>query len=149
LMKMKPKGHKTPLLTREMKTIIFIIGLITDFLLLGIFFLFFRAGYDIGHIRTIIFAALTIDSLFYVFSCKSLRKNLWHIDLFSNKMLLIALLVGIIALVGAVYIPLLQGFLKTVPLSINDWAIILALGFVELFLIEITKWYFITRKEYD
>jgi len=149
LMKMKPKGHKAPLLTREMKTIIFIIGLITDFLLLGIFFLFFRAGYNIEHIRTIIFAALTVDSLFYVFSCRSLRKNLWHIDLFSNKMLLIALLIGVIALVGAVYIPFLQGFLKTVPLSINDWAIILALGFVELFLIEITKWYFITKKEYD
>ncbi|XOB40935.1 MAG: cation-translocating P-type ATPase [Candidatus Nealsonbacteria bacterium] len=149
LMKMKPKGHKAPLLTREMKTIIFIIGLVTDFLLLGIFLLLFRTGYNIEHIRTIIFAALTVDSLFYVFSCKSLRKNLWHINLFSNKLLLIALLVGIIALVGAVYSPLLQGFLKTVPLSINDWAIILALGFVELFLIESAKWYFITRKEYD
>jgi len=149
LMQMKPKGHKAPLLTREMKTIIFIIGLVTDFLLLGIFLLFFRAGYGIEHIRTIIFAALTVDSLFYVFSCKSLRKNLWHINLFSNKLLLIALLVGIIALVGAVYSPLLQGFLNTVPLSMNDWIIILGLGFVELFLIETAKWYFITKKEYD
>ena len=149
LMKMKPKGHKAPLLTREMKTIIFIIGLVTDFLLLGMFLLFFRAGYSIEHIRTIIFAALTVDSLFYVFSCKSLRKNLWHINLFSNKLLLIALLVGVIALVGAVYSPLLQGFLKTVPLSINDWAIILGLGFIELFLIETAKWYFITKKQYD
>jgi Ca2+-transporting ATPase len=149
LMKMKPKGHKAPLLTREMKTIIFIIGLITDFLLLGIFLLFFRAGYNIEYIRTIIFAALTVDSLFYVFSCKSLRKNLWHINLFSNKLLLIALLVGIIALVGAIYLPPLQRILKTVPLNSWDWSIILGIGFIELFFIEAAKWYFITRKEYD
>jgi len=149
LMKMKPKGHKAPLLTREMKTIIFIIGLITDFLLLGIFLLFFRAGYNIEYIRTIIFAALTVDSLFYVFSCKSLRKNLWHINLFSNKLLLIALLVGILALVGAIYLPPLQGILKTVPLNLWDWSIIFGLGFIELFLIEAAKWYFITKKEYD
>jgi len=148
-MKMKPKGHKAPLLTREMKTIIFIIGLITDFLLLGIFLLFFRAGYNIEYIRTIIFAALTVDSLFYVFSCKSLRKNLWHINLFSNKLLLIALLVGILALVGAIYLPPLQGILKTVPLNLWDWSIIFGLGFIELFLIEAAKWYFITKKEYD
>ena len=149
LMKMKSKGHKAPLLTREMKAIIFIIGLITDFLLLGVFLLFFRAGYNIKYIRTIIFAALTIDSLFYVFSCKSLRKNLWHINIFSNKLLIIALMVGIIALVGAIYLPVLQGILKTVPLNLWDWSIIFGLGFIELALIETTKWYFIVKKQYD
>ncbi len=149
LMKIKPKGHKTSLLTKEMKIIIFIIGFITDFLLLGVFILLFRAGHNINYIRTMVFAALTIDSLFYIFSCKSLRKNLWHIDIFSNKLLVTALLIGISALIGAIYLPLLQGFLKTIPLTLNDWLIVLGLGFIELFLIETTKWYFIVKKQYD
>jgi len=149
LMKMKPKGHKAPLLTREMKTIIFIIGFITDFLLLGVFIWLFRMGHEINYIRTMIFSALTIDSLFYVFSCKSLRKNLWHINIFSNKLLIIALLIGIIALVGAIYLPALQRILKTIPLNSLDWSIIFGLGLIEVFLIEITKWYFIVKKQYD
>ena len=38
LMERKPGGHKTPLLTKEMKTLILIAGLVDDILLLGLFF---------------------------------------------------------------------------------------------------------------
>ena len=47
----------------------------------------------------------------------------------------------------AIYLPALQTLLKTVPLYLNDWLIILALGIIELILIEATKWYFIGKKK--
>ncbi|MCK4473678.1 HAD-IC family P-type ATPase [Candidatus Parcubacteria bacterium] len=147
LMKEKVKKRKAPLLTKEMKTIIFIIGLITDLILLGLFFWLWKQNHDITYIRTMIFACLTIDSLFYVFSCKSLKRNLWHINPFSNKFLVIAWVIGIIMLVLAVYSPVLQTFLKTTPLGFADWLIIFALGIIELILIEAVKWHFITKKE--
>ena len=147
LMKLKPAAHKIHLLTREMKAIIFIIGLITDFLLLGLFFWLFKNDHNIIHIRTMIFACLSIDSLFYVFSCKSLRRNLWHINPFSNKLLIIALMVGILTLMMAIYTPLFQRLLKTVPLVSQDWIIIIGLGLIEIILIEATKWYFIAKKK--
>ncbi len=147
LMKLKPVGHKVHLLTREMKTIIFIIGIISDLILLGLFLFLFQNNRDISYIRTMIFAALSIDSLFYVFSCKSLRKNLWQFNPFSNKFLNIAVILGVIALVSAVYLPLFQNFLKTVPLNLWDWSIIVALGIIEIILIEITKYYFIVRHQ--
>jgi len=149
LMEQKPQSQDIPLLTREMKTIIFIIGLFTDLILLGLFFWLWGANHNISYVRTMIFACLSIDSLFYVFSCKSLRRNLWHINLFSNKYLIGAFAVGVVMLVLALYIPILQTLLKTVPLGVHDWLIIFCLGFVEIFLIEITKWYFIVRKQYD
>lgn len=149
LMKQKPQGHDIPLLTKEMKVLILIIGLITDVFLLGLFFWLLKySGYGISHIRSIIFAGLAIDSLFYVFSCKSLRKNLWQINLFSNKFLLFACILGVIALLAALYLPILQTLLKTEPLSLFDWELILGLGFINLILIEATKWYFISRKEF-
>jgi len=149
LMKQKPRGHDIPLLTREMKALIFIIGLVTDFLLLGLFFWLIKySGYEIPHIRTIIFAGLTIDSLFYVFSCKSLRKNLWQINPFSNKFLVSAWILGVIMLISALYLSPLQTLLKTVPLNLFDWQLILGLGLINIILIEATKWYFITKKEY-
>jgi Ca2+-transporting ATPase len=147
VMKQKPRGHRTPLLTREMKTIIFLIGLITDLILLGLFFWLWKTSLEIKYIRTMIFACLTTDSLFYVFSCKSLRQNLWHINPFSNKFLLVALFVGVLMLLGAIYLPLLQTLLGTISLGPHDWLIIFGLGAVELLLIEITKYYFIVRHQ--
>ncbi|MFC1663642.1 cation-translocating P-type ATPase [Patescibacteria group bacterium] len=145
LMKRKPLGHDIPLLTGEMKAIIFIIGLFTDFLLLVLLFWFFRQNLDIDYIRTMIFGCLAIDSLFYVFSCKSLTRNLWHINPFSNKFLIVAVAVGALMLLLAIYFAPLQILLKTVPLGFSDWLIILALGMIQLVLIEITKWYFIVK----
>lgn len=147
LMKLKPTGHKIPLLTREMKAIIFIIGIITDLMLLGLFFWLLNKNYDIAYVRTMIFACLSIDSLFYVFSCKSLRRNIWHINPFSNRILVFAVIAGIIALIFAIYLPLFQSLLKTVPLNIQDWFIIIGLGIIEITLIEATKWYFIVRHQ--
>ena len=147
IMQQKPATHEVPLLTKEMKFIIVIIGLITDAILLGLFFWLWKQGLDITYIRTMIFACLTIDSLFYVFSCKSLRKNLWHINLFSNKFLICSVVIGIIMLVAAVYVPFLQTLLKTVPLGVYDWSIIFGIGIINLILIETTKHHFIIRHQ--
>ncbi|MCP6718736.1 MAG: cation transporting ATPase C-terminal domain-containing protein, partial [Patescibacteria group bacterium] len=108
----------------------------------------FNKNFDIAYIRTMIFAALSIDSLFYVFSCKSLRRNLWHINPFSNKFLIGALMVGVVMLVSAIYLPLFQTLLKTVSLNFQDWLIIIGVGLINMILIEATKWYFIVKKEY-
>jgi len=146
LMKQKPQGHDILLLNKEMKVIIFIIGLITDFMLLGLFFWLLKyTNYEIFHIRTIIFAGLAIDSLFYIFSCKSLRRNIWHINPFSNKFLVFAWDFGAIALIAAIHLPLLQTLLKTTPLNLFDWGLILSLGLINLILIEVTKYYFIVK----
>jgi len=147
IMKQKPGGREIPLLTREMKTIIFIIGIFTDLILLGLFFWLWNQNHDIAYVRTMIFACLSIDSLLYVFSCKSLRRNLWRINPFSNKILVAAWLLGMAMLMAALYLPTLQAFLKTVPLGIFDWQIILGLGLLNVILIEATKWYFIVKRK--
>ena len=146
VMKQKPQGHRFSLITKEMKVLIVIIGVITDLLLLGLFFWLLRySGYEILHIRSVIFAGLTIDSIFYVFSCKSLRKNIWHTNPFSNKFLIGAWLFGVVMLLMALYFPPLQMLLKTVPLNLFDWQLIIGLGLLNIALIEATKWYFITK----
>ncbi len=149
LMQQKPQNHKHPLLTREMKVIIFAIGVLTDLVLLGLFFwLLNKHGEtNIDYIRTMMFVALTIDSLFYVFSCKSLRKNIWRINILSNKLLLISFLLGGIALFGAIYIPVLQNLLQTVSLGFFDILLLIGFGILNSLLIESVKYYFIARHE--
>lgn len=148
LMQRKPGDNKKALLSNEMKSLILIIGLITDLFVLVLFYWLLRfSHYEIQHIRTIMFAALAIDSLFYVFSCKSLRKNVWHINLFSNKFLVLSWIIGVAMLMFSIYFPSLQAILRTTPLNFFDWSLLLSLGFLNLFLIEMAKWYFIAKKE--
>jgi len=148
IMKRKPQSHNVSLLTNEMKFLIFIIGLVTDFLLLGLLFWLMKySNYEIHHIRSIIFAGLTIDSMFYVFSCKSLRRNLWQINLLSNKFLIFAWLFSVLFLLAGLYLPPLQNLLRTEPLNFFDWQLILGLGFLNLILIEFTKRCFIALQK--
>lgn len=149
IMKREPQPKNIPLLTKEMKTIIFIIGLLTDAILLGVFFwLFNKFGIShLKHIQTMVFASLGIDSLFYVFSCKNLRKHIWDEHLFSNKVLLWGWVFGLVALLVAIYVPLFQKLLGTVPLGLFDWTVLFGLGVSEIVLIELAKHYFIGRHQ--
>ena len=142
-----PRKREAPILDAEMKTLIFIIGLFTDLVLFGLYFLFLRGLFHLHFIRTVIFAALAVDSLFYVFSCRSLRKTLFQKNPFGNKVLNVAVLISLLSLLIAIYLPFLQTFLKTHPLGIREWLLIIGLGFFEILAIEITKWIFIVRKK--
>jgi len=148
LMKRKV-NHKENLLTKEMKAIILIIALIGDAIHIGLWFWLSSQNYSIEHIRTMIFASLSLDSLLYVFSCKSLRLNLWHIDLFSNKFLVWSSLLGVITLIASIYTPFLQTLLKTIPLQANEWIIIVGLALLDITLIEFIKWHYIVKKDYE
>jgi len=54
--------------------------------------------------------------------------------------------IGFFMLVVAIYLPLFQNLLKTVPLGLVDWLILVGLALADIIFIEITKWFFITKK---
>jgi len=145
-MKLKPRKKEEPIIDKEMKVLIFIMGILTDIALLAIFIvMFLRFGYEIEHVRTFIFVALGIDSLFYVFSCKSLRKTIFHINIFNNKFLIGAVLLGFALQIGALYIPFIKEALELTRLSLLDWSIIIGLGFFNILMIELGKYIFISK----
>ena len=56
-------------------------------------------------IRTVIFATLALDSVFYAFSCKNLRKNIWQYNPFSNLYLVGCVIFSSGMLFLAIYFP--------------------------------------------
>ncbi len=139
----KARGRKTQILDKEMKFLILIIGVITDIILLGLFIYLYRMGMDIIHIRTILFVALGVDTLFYILSCKNLKKSIWHYNVFDNPFLNISILIGWGMFFIALYLPFFQRVLRVVPLNWRDWLIVISLGLIELILIELGKRFFI------
>ena len=155
VMKRKPQPQNAGLLTGEMKMIIFAIGIITDLLLLALFFWLLRTSdYSQLHIQTILFVGLGLNSLLYVFSCRSLRRNIWEFNPFSNVYLVGSVVIGLVLLVGVVYAPIfLQdiisfdvNFLNTEALNLFDWILLGALAIINISLIEAVKLYFIRRE---
>jgi len=151
IMLRKPEPANLPLLTKQMNFLIFVIGLLTNFFLFGIFLWFLNSpnyGMDkIAQIRTIIFAGLAIDSFFFIFSFRNLRMNIWQYNPFSNPYVTIAAFGGFLLLLAAIYLPLFQVLLRTHSLGFFEWLILLAYGLVEMILIETAKWYYIRKSK--
>ncbi len=89
-----------------------------------------------------VFIGLGIGSLFYVFTCKNLKKNIWQYNPFDNKFLNLSVLFGFWMFFATNYLPFLQKILITVPLIFSDWLILISLGLINLILIEFSKWLF-------
>ncbi|MDD5032292.1 MAG: HAD-IC family P-type ATPase [Patescibacteria group bacterium] len=141
----KPISKKEPIINKEMKAIIFAAGLVRDFFILAIFYYLLRHSFDLGYIRTIVFAAAGVDSLMYIFSLRSFKKPIWRLNPFSNLYLVGAVAFSLFLLIGAIYWPPLQKILATTPLSVNSWLLVISSGFLSIIMIEIIKHYFIRR----
>jgi P-type Ca2+ transporter type 2C len=147
IMKRKPLKKNEPILDKEMKFLIFVIGVFTDIGLLALFIILMKTGHDIQHVRTYMFAALGIDSLIYVYSCKNLKRQIWNYKLFDNKLLVLGTTISLAMLMAGIYLPLFQKALRTVSLGAEGWLIMLGVGVFEVISIEFGKWLFIHRKK--
>jgi len=147
IMEKKPRPKKTKILDKEMMTIIFIIGIITDIILFALFYWLLKGQeFEINHIRTFIFAALGVDSLFYIFSCRSLRYSIIKIKPWSNKWLLMAVGFGLLMIILPIYVSVTQDLFNFTALLATDWILIIILSIIKIIGIEITKYIFVGRK---
>jgi len=142
-----PRKKDEPILNAEMKAIIFAIGIITDIGLFGLYLVLRHFDTNMLHLRTIIFTALSVDSLLFVYSVRSMRTSLFRMNPFSNFWMLPATVMGLCIQLSVVYIPFLQNLFSTIPLGLFDWLIILGLALVKISAIELTKEWFIVRKK--
>lgn len=147
VMEDRPRPKEAPIMDIEMKVLIFIIGVITSFIIFALYVYFLQTGsYTIKHLNTFVYAAITIDSLFFIYACRSFRHNIWHYNPFTNHFLNISVLLGFVSLLISIYWEPIQILLRTVPLNFYDWTFLIILGMINLFFIEITKWFFIVKK---
>lgn len=139
-MQKPPNPKDAPLLNKEMKLLIFALGLLRQFFVLGIFwFIWKRLGLPLDYARTMVFGSLCVDSAFVVYSYKHLQKNLWEIDLFDNKLLILSTPLVLAAFSLAVYFPPLQTLLSTTPLGLKSWGVLILISLMSVTTIEITK----------
>lgn len=143
-----PKRHSSKnILSKRTRNVIYIIAVISSIFLISLFLFLFYSGQPIEKIRTIMFAGMSVGSIFFAISLKNMKKPIWRINIFSNIYLVVASLINIIILFGALYVPLLQKLLSTKPLYLNDYLLVLSVGVFYIITIELVKYFLFWRNK--
>lgn len=142
----KPRKKNAKILDKELKILIFVAGTVTDVVILGLYYYLIKhGGYTVEHARTLIFALIGLDSLFYVFSCRSLRQTIFTKNPLTNKYLLASIAIGIGLQLIAIYSPFFQKIFDTIDLDALDWLMVAIVAIIKILSIESVKYFFIIK----
>ena len=74
-----------------------------------------------------------------VMNCRTDRQSVFAVGLLSNKKILFGILVEICLICAVSYVPFLQMVFNTAPIRLIDWAYLIMLPFIILFIEEARK----------
>lgn len=98
------------------------------------------ANVDSSHWQTMVFTVLTLSQLGHVLAIRTEKDSLFSVGIFSNPMLLFAVLLTFMLQMATIYVPAFNPIFKTEPLSMSELALCLALSSVVFIAVEIEKW---------
>lgn len=149
IMNLRPRPRTEAVLNPDMLRFICIIGTIVITGLFAFYFFLLAQGESAIRMQTFMFAAVGLDTLIYVFSIKSLRHSCFRINPFSNRALLLSVLVSFCLMLTALLLPFFQTVFHVSPLSLSDWLLLLMIGGVKFILIELAKEVLIFRGPFN
>lgn len=147
MMRRKPRDIRTQgLLSKEMLTFTGLAAGVMSALLLVLYFFLRALELPLDELRSVMFLAVSIDSLFIAFSFRSLSEPVWRVPLKNNIFFLAAFVVSFGLLLVVLTIPFFQFLLSYTPLPMMDVLLVGVFGFTTLLAIEVLKWLFFERK---
>lgn len=141
IMKRKPRSPIEPLLDRKLWRLVVIQALVVTTTTLLAFYIGLNtpAPNSLALGRTMAFLTLINGELLRAFSSRSEQISLIKLGLFSNKVMLLAILGSILLLLPVLFIPTLAEAFSLVSLSTSQWLWGLSLGLLPLVTGEIQK----------
>jgi len=135
----KPRDPNESILNRPVKYWMIAISFISGTGAILAFMLMLWVSGNVELARTFVFTLMCLDSLALAFSVRSFRRSVLRRDIFSNKLLVGAVCISFVLLLCALYLPVLQILLSTVPLPLTAWFFMLSIVLIEVVLIEWSK----------
>ncbi len=139
IMQRPPVDKHEPIVNRDMKNIIFLVGIIRDLIIFIIFYYLIFYTADTAYVRTIIFASLGVKSLLSIFSLRNLHRMVYELNPFVNRYLNISISLSFALILAVVYWPPLQKILMTKALDAAGWLVVFLIGIVSVILLEFYK----------
>ncbi|MDR2112930.1 MAG: cation-translocating P-type ATPase, partial [Candidatus Accumulibacter sp.] len=143
IMQQPPRSPREHVINRSMAIGIAVVGIVDALAILAVFYLALqRYPEQLMMAQTIAFVTLCGSELLRAFTARSEHHSIFSIGVFSNRWMVWAVLASFLAVLLVVYVPFLNPFFDTLPLSANDWLLMLPFLFVSPVAMELLKLFF-------
>ena len=140
IMQRSPQDPSRPLLTGELVWRILLVGTL---LLAGAFGLFLwvqSTGGTLEEARTVAVNVFVMVELFYLFNCRSLRRSMFQLGLFSNPWVTWGVITTMALQLLFTYASPMNFLFHTAPISLETWIPIVGVGVASYVIVEVEKW---------
>ncbi|MHA1607512.1 MAG: calcium-transporting P-type ATPase, PMR1-type [Candidatus Freyarchaeota archaeon] len=143
IMKRPPRNPKTPMITKGSAMELAGCGILMACVTLLVYStrLWNEFGFNYEEARALAFVTLIMFQLFNAINYRSEKISIFKLNPFSNKYLVLALMVSFVLQLLVIYVPSLQPLFKTFPLSVRDWVTVLLAASTIILLYELKKAY--------
>ncbi len=138
IMKRSPFHPTESIFSRGMGKQILWIGFLMGLVSLGIGYVYWLQDPD-GPWQTMVFTTLTLAQMGNALAIRSNIDSIFEIGLFSNRLMVVAVLITFILQIALIYVPFLQEFFSTEALSLMDLLIALGTSLIVFVAVEISK----------
>lgn len=134
--------YEEGILSRDMIWFIAMVVTILSLLTLSLYFYLRMIQIPLEELRSVMFVAISIDSLFMAFSFRSLTSPIWKNSFKDNLFFAGSFLISLVLLLVALSVPFFQNILSYTPLPLFDLALVFLFGLLSLLTVEVAKWVF-------
>ncbi len=140
IMRRAPYHPQQPIINRRSGVSISLVGLAIGLAALALGYAAFRQD-PAGSWQTLIFSTLAFSQLWQALSARSSRQPFFRLSTASNPLGTVLALLVLSLQLAVIYVPFLQSFFGTQPLSFLEILISLAASSLVLVVMELVKWY--------
>ena len=145
IMRRPPRNPKEGIFTRDVLEFLAIVPAIYTLLVVGLFS-YSLSLRSVAEARTLIFVTIILCELLVALSARSLRHPLYRIGVFTNKYMILAILLSLSLLLAVIYAPQLHPAFDVTYPRVIDWLIASGSALIMFTVLEVWK-YFKSRKE--
>ncbi|HUX87246.1 MAG TPA: HAD-IC family P-type ATPase, partial [Chloroflexota bacterium] len=134
-----PRDPREGILTGPMLWRTALVGIVLMLGTLGTFIWGLGSAQGIDHARTVAVTTMVLFQNVHLFSSRSFTRSVFATNVLSNPFLILSAVSALALQTLAVYWPPLEELLRTVPLSLKTWLVILTVALTVLLVVEIDK----------
>ena len=139
-MQRPPRPTREPVINQDMLIGVLVQAIVMTAAVLAAFMYGLRTYPDnLADAQTVAFATLVVSELLRAYTARSERHPLFSIGVLDNKWMQYAVGSSLLLLLAVIYVPFLQPFFGTIPLTLQDWIVMTPLFTVSSVAAEITK----------
>ena len=147
-MKRKPHDiHEEGLLSKEMLWFMTFVITVLSMITVALYLYVKQLGIPLNEIRSVMFLAISVDSLFLSFAFRSLTVPVWKIPLHTNLFFIGSFILSVAMLVVVLTVPFFQYLLSYTPLPFDLISLVLVAAISSLLIIEVGKYLFFESRD--